>query len=497
MARVVERRKNIPWALIVFVFLFLVAATLAVLWRIDLDERTLAVADGKEKLDIYTRMSPQPAEEPARSVWKRQKDGLAPLETEAHKANGRGVIQQLMDREQPLIDVIAGLGSGLTPELAAAKGRDVLDPRAGGDRSIGLTKIIETMGNDLNADKDKIHALEQARDAAALEVKGLGEKIELAKAAHDKEIGDLKGQLATVTADKGKVDQTHQGELAKIKKEYEDRIEKLNADSNRFQGDVEKLKGDLRKALQGKTIAEKKLAVYEKAKKRSMAFLACGRVVQTKIEDGIVYVNLGEKDRVVPGLTFAVYPSEHGMPQVVKDDGTVTEASKLKGKAQLYVVQVMERVSMCRIEWLGDAGDPVIKGDLVGNLAFDPVRTFRFTVIGDFDLYSSGKPQEADADHIRFLIRRFRGEVSKDIDDQTDFLIVGTKPAETAPVEGAEDTPQAVKARQEKEKRRAEYERIRTLAGTRDVPILNANEFLALVGYTPQNSLKTFGPEGR
>ena len=48
MARVVERRKVIPWAIIIFVFLFLVAATLAVLWRIDLDDRTAAIAESKE-----------------------------------------------------------------------------------------------------------------------------------------------------------------------------------------------------------------------------------------------------------------------------------------------------------------------------------------------------------------------------------------------------------------------------------------------------------------
>lgn len=497
MARVVERRKVIPWAIIIFVFLFLVAATLAVLWRIDLDDRTAAIAESKEKLDLYTRMAPQPLEEPAKSVWKRQKDSLDPLLIEARKASGRGVIQQLMDREQPLIDVIAGLGSAMAPEQAAAKGREVLEPRTAGDRSIGLTKVIEMVTSDINTAKEKIGLLEQARDAAGVEVKGLAKQIDDIKAAHTKETDDLKGQLTAVTTAKGEIDKKQQDDLAKIKKEYEDRIEKLNADANRAQGDIDKLKGELRRSTQQGVILAKRLDEFIKPKKmRTLPYQACGQVSQTKLEDHIVYINLGEKDRVTPGLTFAVYPGDRGMPQVAKSEPGTADTTKFKGKAQIYVLQTFEKVSQCRVEWLASPGDPIVKGDLIGNLAFDPVRTFRFAVVGDFDLYSSGKIQEADADHIKFLIRRFRGEVSKDIDDQTDFLIIGTKPAETPAMEG-EESPQMVKARQEKEKRRADYERIRTLAGARDIPILNANEFLALMGYTPQNTLKTFGPEGR
>ncbi|MCY2927531.1 MAG: hypothetical protein NT031_19250 [Planctomycetota bacterium] len=497
MARVVERRKVIPWAIIIFVFLFLVAATLAVLWRIDLDDRTAAIAESKEKLDLYTRMAPQPLEEPAKSVWKRQKDSLEPMLTEGRKPGGRGVIQQLMDREQPLIDVIGGVGSAMTPEQAAAKGRDVIAPRAAGDPGKGLTQIAEAATVEAAALQEKVRTLEQARDAAITEGKNLGKQLEDVRAAHDKETGDLKGQLTASTSEKGEIDKKQQAELAKIKKEYEDRIEKLNADSNRYQGEIDKNKSELRKMTAQLAGVTRRLDEFVKPKKmRTMNYQACGQVIETKLDERIVYINLGEKDRITPGLTFAVYPGERGMPLVVKAEPGTADTTKFKGKAQLYVLQVMEKVSQCRIEWMANPDDPIVKGDLIGNLAFDRERTFRFAVIGDFDLYSSGKSQDADSDHIKFLIRRYRGEVSKDLDDQTDYLILGSKPAEVPAMEG-EESPQMVKARQEKEKRRAEYERIRKLAEARDLPILNANEFLSLVGYTPQNTLKPFGAEGR
>lgn len=497
MARVVERRRNIPWALIAFVFLFLVAATLAVLWRIDLDDRTAAVAEGKEKLDLYTRMSPQPAEEPAKSVWKRQKDSIEPLQTEARKPGGRGVIQQLMDREQPLIDVIGGVGSTMTPDQAAAKGAEVIKSRSPADPNVGLTKIIEAVASDINSAQERIRALEQERDAANVKANGLAKELEGAQVAHKDETEKLTTDLKKTQGEVGTIAKDRDAELAKIKKEYEDRIEKLNADSSRYQGDIDKLKAELRKSIQQGTILAKRLDEFIKPKKmRTVAYQASGKVIDTKLGEHIVYINLGEKDRVSPGMTFAVYPGERGMPQVVKGEPGAADTVKYKGKAQLYVLQAMEKVSQCRVEWVANPDDPIIKGDLIANLAFDPSRTYRFAVIGDFDLYGSGKGQDADADHIKFLIRRFRGEVSKDLDDQTDFLIIGTKPAATPVMEG-EESPQMVKARQEKEKRLAEFERIRKLAEARDMPILNANEFLALVGYTPQNTLKSFGPEGR
>ena len=44
---------------------------------------------------------------------------------------------------------------------------------------------------------------------------------------------------------------------------------------------------------------------------------------------------------------------------------------------------------------------------------------------------------------------------------------------------------------------RTDNERICTIAGICVKPILNANEFLALMGYSPQITIMTFGPEGR
>ncbi|MCY2930122.1 MAG: hypothetical protein NTV86_11640, partial [Planctomycetota bacterium] len=387
--------------------------------------------------------------------------------------------------------------AGQPAELAASRGKAALAEASKDKPEMGLTDALQAKIVELTAAQNAEKTIKSELDSANLKRDELDKLCKSLESAHKTEVTALNDKVTAAGAEVTKVDAKRKTELDQITKEFESRIEKLNADSNRYQTEIEKLKIELSKAKSRTKIVEKLLETYQKARKPRMIYQACGQVVQVKPEDGVVYINLGEKDRVMTGLTFAVHPGEGGMPQVVKDDGTVTESQRLKGKAQLYVLQTFEKVSLCRVEWLANPADPIVKGDLIGNLAFDPVRTFRFAVIGDFDLYSAGRPQEADADHIKFLIRRFRGEVSKDIDEQTDFLIVGTKPVETPALESSEESAQMVKARQEKEKRRADYERISKLAAARDIPILNANEFLALVGYTPQNTLKTFGPTGR
>jgi len=484
MARVVERRKGTPWALIVIVFLFLIAATLAALWRMEADEQKNTADKRQREIEYYTKQVPS--------------QGALEAMLNTAKQSGRGVLRQLADREQPLIDLIMGPDSKATIEQATAKARETLGsvPRAD-ETSPSVNLAIEKLLAESRVDKQKIASLEEARDKTGEEVKGLQKRIAEMERARDKAAADFREQITKLTSEKGDIDTKHKAERAQMKKQFEERIEQLNVEYNKTLGDLDKAKATIRKQDGEIALWRKKIDdILRPQRMRTVAYQADGKVTQTRPEDNIVYINIGERDRVMAGLTFSVYPAEKGMPQVRKDDGTIVEAQKLKGKAQIYVLQTFEKISLCRIEWQASPGDPVIPGDLVANLAFDAQRSYRFVVIGDFDLYSSGTPQEADGEHVKHLIRRFRGEVSKEVDDQTDFLVVGTKPVDTPAAEG-EETEHLRKVRQEKEKRRAEYERTRRVAEVRDIPILNANQFLALVGYTPQNPLRSFGPEGR
>lgn len=489
MARVVERRKGIPWALIVFVFLFLVSATVAVLKTMSDDERRLAGEKKDKDLELFTRGIPT-AE-------------MDPMLTAARQQGGKGVIRQLRDRQQPIIELMMGAGSRDTIETATAKARDILGriPAAGTaeapEASASVVAAFEGMAAQVKALTQKI--AEKEADIKKESERVTAAQGELAKLQELRktEGEEFKKETARLTAHNEEIDKKHAEERATMKKGFDDKIEQLNVDISKLQGELEKAKAQLRRKDGEIGILRKKLDdIIRPQRMRTVAFQSDGKVIQTKPEDNIVYINIGTKDRVVAGLTFSVYSGEKGMPQLRKDDGTIVEAEKLRGKAQIYVIQPYEKISMCRIDWVASAGDPIIAGDQVANLAFDAERTYRFVVVGDFDLFGAGTPQESDGEYVKQLIRKFRGEMTKDVDDQTDFLVIGTKPQDVAAAEG-EETAQMTKVRQEKEKRRAEYDRIVGVAKVRDIPVLNTNEFLALVGFTAKSSLRRFGADQR
>ncbi len=104
---------------------------------------------------------------------------------------------------------------------------------------------------------------------------------------------------------------------------------------------------------------------------------ADGKVLEVKDRQNVCYVDLGSNDRVAPGLTFTVYPST-GIPE------------SGEGKAKIVVTSVRDTVSECRIvERTGK--EPIVAGDLVANVAFDPQRTYTFVVDGQFDLRKQGQ----------------------------------------------------------------------------------------------------------
>lgn len=195
---------------------------------------------------------------------------------------------------------------------------------------------------------------------------------------------------------------------------------------------------------------------------------ADGHILGLVGTEGLAYIDLGRRDRITLGMTFAVYPSDGRIPE----DGT--------GKGTIEVIKVFDDTSECRIVQQ-DYGDPIVVGDLIGNVVYDRTRTFRFAVVGDFDLDYRGKFGPEGAEVIRALIRKWGGQVVDSLDERTDFVVLGVEP----PRPTLEDTMTPVERTlaQEQIARNDAYRATVSEARALAIPILTQTQFLNLIGY--------------
>ena len=131
-------------------------------------------------------------------------------------------------------------------------------------------------------------------------------------------------------------------------------------------------------------------------------------------------------------------------------------------------------------------GQAMSEGDFIVNLVYDKNTKYKFLVFGNFDLAQTGKPVAADAEIIKRLITQWGGTVTKDVNVDTDFVILGAEPVVDTPSKEDQGDP-IVKAKYDQQVAdAAAYDEIKGKAKDLRIPILNQNRFLYFVGYYEQ-----------
>jgi hypothetical protein len=204
-----------------------------------------------------------------------------------------------------------------------------------------------------------------------------------------------------------------------------------------------------------------------------------GTVLRVSPTNGEVYINLTRTaDHVVPGLTFTVYDPRLGVRY-----GT-NEAPNL-GKGSIEVIEPGTTSSLCRITKAVE-GESIQVGDLIANPVYhnSKLRKTRFVISGDFDLDGDGVATADERERLVRLITSWGGIVEDKVSTQTDYVVMGTRPAAPSlPVgdEGATTTPGSTV--DERTKQQQAYEALTADASRLSIPILNATRFFAMIGY--------------
>jgi len=444
--------------LIIFIFLFVIAVAVAILIYMQLDKSNKA----REAMEKRIARLASPQDNP----YVDQLIAGSPTDTAI--AASRKQIEAL----KLAIDGPSGASTGDLTNLDNGKVKTTLDRV--GKKDVSLIAAANALSSDLARAAKEYEALSIRLhdEEAQFDQTKATFKTSLEQATKNEQ--ERKDELVKVNADLSLA----KAEKDKIAGDYEKQITTLKEDTEKMRREfvlqIEQHKQEIIKLNNQIATLREAISRLRPAGKTNVAREVDGLIVRAGTSSGECYINLGKRDRVLPGLTFAIYDPKYG----VRFD-TDAEA---RGKGGVEVLDVGEAESLCRITYV-EKGQTIQAGDLIANPVYnqDKNRKFRFVVYGDFDLDGDGQATSAERERLIRMIQLWGGIVEDKLTTQTDFLVVGARPASpTIQAEGGDQPGGVVDAQLAKQK---QYDVVITDAKQSSVPILNANRFFAMIGY--------------
>jgi uncharacterized coiled-coil protein SlyX len=465
--------------LVVFVVLFFVAAIFAVVKSVD-------AADAEDKL---TKL-----ESTYNSVISRSEmTDTTTLDALKEDAEGRSIYSTLLEQRNALATFITGENAGANAFENArnAGNRQIVEINealkkegAGAQISAGslsaamsdLRKLIEQRQTQVAELNNKLaQATQELNNQVAIYAREIEEARKNADAARQQaaQANELVNAYRT-----GKDEDINRLEknLSDTIETNRQTIEELNTQLATRQQEI----GDLTKKLQAAIDRQERITNSADVIVRR----ADGIVLEVQPANKLCYINRGLGHGISPGMTFQIYDKSEGMPRVGNLEGGIDELPP--GKGSLEVTRVGQGSSECRIISLA-AGTQVMVGDLIANLIYDPNVKLRFKVYGEFDVNQDGRVTAEEADVVRRLIVQWGGQLTDDVNVDTDFVVLGAEP--TIPqytVEELQQDPTKQFQVSEAQKARDAYNQVRDSAIALHIPVLNQNRFLYMTGFYDQ-----------
>ncbi len=464
-------RAGLITALVIFVILFLIAAIFAVMTN-----SKLKVAE--ENLVRYTKKFERIVTENELPSATEQADRFG--------ETGTSLYASLLKQREQLAQQITGQPSSTKDAIdsaaktVAAANADLRDAGVavpGGAMINGLATLVEAIRareariKDLTAQAATLNdQIKQANDAAKQKADELEKAI--AEANKKTEAEAAKGN-SYLTDTKTKIDALEDS-LKKAVDDGRKASEDLTTQLKTVQAEIEKVKKENERLT--KKIATMRPRNYADAILRQPD----GKIIQVG-KNNVVYVDLGFGQRITQGMTFHIYDKLEGIPRI---DGPAEDLPP--GKGSLEIIRVGPGSSECRIIHMAEGQHPQ-EGDIIANVIFDKNTTFRFKVYGDFDVDHNGVASSAETDVIKRLVVAWGATLTDNIDIDTDFLVMGKEPVVPNTPKDQLDTDPVKKFEYENAlKAQKAYDEIRNKAIELQIPVLNQNRFLYMIGYWDQ-----------
>jgi len=198
---------------------------------------------------------------------------------------------------------------------------------------------------------------------------------------------------------------------------------------------------------------------------------------------GVVWINLGEADRLPKGMTFSVYRKSHqGIGRGEEDIIGAIEVTKILGPHLSEASIVGD-----------DIYQPISPGDPIYTPLWGLGRPETFAISGIIDLDGDGK---SDMEQLRQIVENANAKVDNEVTEKgerlgngltvhTKFLVIGESPN----IDNAKTDEQ----RDKMQELLAKMKEIREEARLKAVRVVGINDFLSYIGYKPQRRLHVPG----
>jgi hypothetical protein len=446
--------------LILFVVLWVISTILAVVFymgqskaeaqiRENEDQRKAAIGQDQEILNRFI------SDNPGRSALATADQQIRDL-------------KRAIGAENANVPTITDPKEGLVVNAIAA---------AGGQKNAGLIPTVESLGSQLRTQRNTVASLQQEVERLRTAAEASQKNYQEAIAAAQKTASQFESENQTLTGQAAELRNANDAAATKNETAMTQLRDQFEATRRDLVLQIEQLQTEVARRDQRISVLQQQIASLRPNQNTNVGAEQDGTIVRAAPGTGEVYINLGRRDRVVTGLTFAVYDPRLGVR--IGDD------AEAAGKGGIEVIDVSETESLCRVTHV-NRGKTIQNGDLIANPVYhqDRSRTFRFVVSGDFDLDGDGVATAGERQRLEQMITHWGGTIEPNVTTQTDFLVVGARPSSPATRPGGDTAaaqPGSVDAARGQVQQ--SYDDVIVEAKRSNVPILNQNRFLAMIGY--------------
>ncbi len=455
-----QSRSALPVGTIFLAFLFVIATAFAIVFYLQVGKLQKQASAAKSKLALY--VSPMAESNPQ----------LSPLISAA--SPNKTVVQQLLKQIAELKQAIAGTSAPVSQIVGVGGMANGALSAVGVQSGTSLITAVKKLGVRLaaaNKSADEYHALYRnyRRRFHAVEASFNANLSAMKRklAAAETRIVALTTQRNSLAAEVAAQASQFQNKISTQQTKYVSGLRDEAVQTQQYKQEI---------AAKNMTIAQLRQTIAGSRPPSqgagAIAAQAAGKVLKVSSNGDLVYIDLGKTDHISVGMSFAVYSPEKGV-------GSGTHAG---GKGSILVTKVGRYASVARITHVA-RNQAVYPGDIIANPVYsrDRNRHYTFVVYGNFDVNGNGIPTAAGRAQIIRMIKAWGGKVVNHLTSQTDFVVLGSPPSTTvAPATPSRDTTALASMQKESLTR---YNRLQTTAQSLSIPVLDANRFLAMVGY--------------
>jgi len=378
----------------------------------------------------------------------------------------KSLVGHLLDAQSQTMEWVTG-----TPSDTLATLETKLEGVEGG-KTTPLLTIVRDRNAQIADLQSQVQTANAARTAAQEDLQNEVEAKQEMQRLHDQTIASLEAQIEQQAAEV----ETYRQAVQSATDNMDDRVRRIQAD---FETEKDELSARLQSAQQTILDLEAQLANLRRDRSPQIlsplpeAGLADGTILEVFPAENYVVIGRGRADKVVLGMSFAVYAQ--GTTVRPNEDGEYP-----RGKARIEVISIDENSSRARIV-SSTAGDPIVRGDIIANAVYDPNKVYKFVVFGNFDTNRDGISTPQERLNIEAMVDAWGGRVVDELAGDVDFLVLGERPV--LPPEPDPNSPIELIR---------EYIRLREIVGRYDellsraestsIPILNQNSLITLIG---------------